>query len=397
MNIFKLIISIILIAGTIFQPAYGQKTSIEGKIAGLGNDTLIVEYLVRNHLGNNDSTVQENVIAVNDKFIFNLPKQASNSVVFYPKRFQNVEWHRNIPDALKIAIDCNRDSTLYVDGKLASNYIDYTVEGDEFNRDRSLNRRLYLHHLIDAANARIAQDSLQFCPAAKPDSTAENLKIHEEKIQAMREIRHRAEDACNPVKIDYILKNPKKELSSYYMLWLPADTVLKYIDVLGNPLPEGRYKWILGMMVDQHRKDKNKALIKAGAPAPDFTQKTPDGKPLSLYSIEKEYVVIDFWGSWCHWCIKDFPKMKEYYEKYGDRVEFLGVACNDKETDWKRCIAKHSLPWLQVIDDENHSVAVQYAINAYPSAILLDKDKRIIEVFFGSGKNFYNKLDEIFK
>ena len=50
--------------------------------------------------------------------------------------------------------------------------------------------------------------------------------------------------------------------------------------------------------------------------APDFTLNDINGKPLALSSLRGKYVVIDFWGSWCGWCIKGIPKMKEYYAKY---------------------------------------------------------------------------------
>ena len=48
--------------------------------------------------------------------------------------------------------------------------------------------------------------------------------------------------------------------------------------------------------------------IRAGVQAPDFTAKKVDGTTFTLSSLQGKYVVLDFWGSWCKWCIKGFPK-----------------------------------------------------------------------------------------
>ena len=50
--------------------------------------------------------------------------------------------------------------------------------------------------------------------------------------------------------------------------------------------------------------------------APDFTLNDINGKPLVLSSLRGKYVILDFWGSWCVWCIRGIPNMKEYYNKY---------------------------------------------------------------------------------
>ncbi len=40
--------------------------------------------------------------------------------------------------------------------------------------------------------------------------------------------------------------------------------------------------------------------------APAFTLMDINGKPLSLSDLKGKWVVLDFWGSWCPWCIKGF-------------------------------------------------------------------------------------------
>ena len=48
-----------------------------------------------------------------------------------------------------------------------------------------------------------------------------------------------------------------------------------------------------------------------GVAAPDFSGLTPEGKEVKLTDYRGKYVVIDFWGSWCHACRHSHPHMRE--------------------------------------------------------------------------------------
>ena len=84
--------------------------------------------------------------------------------------------------------------------------------------------------------------------------------------------------------------------------------------------------------------------------APDFELPNLQGATTKLSSLRGKYVVIDFWGSWCIWCIRGIPQMKTYYAKYKDKMEILGVDCRDTEDKWKAAVEEHQLPWLQSLD-----------------------------------------------
>ena len=100
------------------------------------------------------------------------------------------------------------------------------------------------------------------------------------------------------------------------------------------------------------------AKIKEGLPAPDFTLNDLNGQPLALSSLRGKYVVLDFWGSWCGWCIKGIPDMKKYYEKYKGKLEILGIDCRDTEEKWKAAVEKHELPWLHVRNAGDPDVSI---------------------------------------
>ena len=133
--------------------------------------------------------------------------------------------------------------------------------------------------------------------------------------------------------------------------------------------------------------------------APDFTLNDINGKPLALSSLRGKWVILDFWGSWCSWCIKGMPKMKEYYAKYQDKLEILGVDCNDTVEKWKAAVAKHEIPWLHVYwDKEKGDNPVEmYAVRGFPTKVVIDPEGKVAKVIVGEDPAFYDYLDEVLK
>ena len=131
--------------------------------------------------------------------------------------------------------------------------------------------------------------------------------------------------------------------------------------------------------------------------APVFTLNDLNGKPLSLTSLRGKYVILDFWGSWCIWCIKGMPKMKEYYAKYPGKFEILGIDCNDTEEKWRAAVQKYELPWLHVYCPKESTLLEDYGIQGFPTKIIVGPDGKIVKTIIGEDPSFYSLLDELFK
>ena len=133
--------------------------------------------------------------------------------------------------------------------------------------------------------------------------------------------------------------------------------------------------------------------------APDFELPNLQGATTKLSSLRGKYVVIDFWGSWCIWCIRGIPQMKTYYAKYKDKMEILGVDCRDTEEKWKAAVEEHQLPWLQVRcpNEQLQALAAQYNIEGFPTKVVVDPKGKIAKVVVGEDPEFYKYLDELFK
>ena len=142
--------------------------------------------------------------------------------------------------------------------------------------------------------------------------------------------------------------------------------------------------------------EQQSEVLTKGAVAPDFTLEDINGGRLSLSDLRGKYVVVDFWGSWCRWCIYGMPEMKKYYEKYSDRLEVLGVNCRDTQEAWRTAVKEYELPWRHVyLPDEDMTLLEDYKIQGYPTKVILDAKGRVIETVIGEEPEFYTMLDSI--
>ncbi len=114
----------------------------------------------------------------------------------------------------------------------------------------------------------------------------------------------------------------------------------------------------------------------------DFSALTPEGENLSLSDLvgQTDYVLVDFWASWCGPCRRSMPTIKEFYEQYQDKLQILGVSLDNDEAQWKEAIQSLGLPWKHISDLQGwQSVPAElYGISAIPATVLINKEGIII-------------------
>ena len=138
-------------------------------------------------------------------------------------------------------------------------------------------------------------------------------------------------------------------------------------------------------------------LTGVGRPAPEFTQNDSKGKPVTLTSFRGQYVLIDFWASWCGPCRAENPAVvKAYHAWHSKGFTILGISLDDNKQSWLAAIKKDGLDWTQVSDLKSwkNSVATLYGIQGIPMNFLLDKDGKIIAKGL-RGEDLEKKLAEL--
>ena len=204
------------------------------------------------------------------------------------------------------------------------------------------------------------------------------------------------------MKADWIRQHLDSEVSLYLLTQMGFELVQELLPQMSEEVKTGRMSTLyntMDMLLKQVQTQMDaKKAVSEGAMAPDFTLKDIHGDDLSLSSLRGKYVVLDFWGSWCGWCIKGFPEMKKYYSKYKGKMEILGIDCRDTEEKWKAAVEEHKLPWLHVRNGEGDSdISTLYLIEGYPTKIVVDPEGKIAKVVVGEDPAFYTFLDGLFK
>ena len=360
---------------------HAQNFTIKGHFTDVANDTLLIEYVKREP--------EKNVVNVS------IPIDA-NGFFNYSC---NIKWAYNAE--LTIQSNGNKsyfffvpDESVEIEG-LSASWIYWDINGTEFyQRLNSVNHLLLpFYKEFDAARAKYDKGMADGLDKAM---------LASKRKAANREINKRLWSVAG----QYIKDHLDDEVSVTILLDQDYTDILPAIRMLSPEVRHGRFKdYIDGIASMFSRLEKEMDAEKSatleleeGKYVPDFTLKDINGNDFSLHSIlgKGKYIVIDFWGSWCAWCIKGFPEMAEYYDKYKDRLEIVGVACYDKEEKWKDAVNRNNIPWLHVFSYDG-TTEVRFGVTAYPYKVVVSPEGKVMKCFKGETDEFYEMLDDVLK
>ncbi|MDR3245489.1 MAG: AhpC/TSA family protein [Prevotellaceae bacterium] len=132
----------------------------------------------------------------------------------------------------------------------------------------------------------------------------------------------------------------------------------------------------------QAKIDKWKATS-IGSIAPDFVQTDSAGNNLKLSDFRGQYVLLDFWASWCGPCRNENPNVVKAYHEFKDKgFTVFGVSLDNENgrSNWLKAVADDKLEWPHVSDLKGwkNEAAQLYGVSAIPANFLINKEGKIV-------------------
>ena len=292
-------------------------------------------------------------------------------------------------------------------GAIRDGKIDAYPSGDQANDDLArLNKKLFPLMNKKSKIARRkrgkVKTSIKEVPSGFKSVTTYNSKEDSIQVQKINQAIEQINDKMLETKKQFVHDNP----SSIVSAWLLSDMMV-HIQIsderatnLFNRMDGNKLAGIPFYEEVAQRISGIKAT-EIGSPAPKVnTTNTYSGDRFDLASLRGKYVVIDFWGPWCMPCVKELPLLKEYREKYGDKLEIVGIGSeSDQGERWRKFLDNHpEYDWPQIFSRSEQDYVLKFNVQGFPTNIIIDPEGNIVGRyvgFEGEHEGLYAKLDEL--
>ncbi len=115
--------------------------------------------------------------------------------------------------------------------------------------------------------------------------------------------------------------------------------------------------------------------------APELALEDSAGKTMTLKNYRGKVVLLDFWATWCHGCVKEIPWFAGFEKTYGAKgLAVVGVSMD--EGGWnavKPFLAENQVPYRMLLGNE--ATAKRFGIESLPDTFLIDREGKVAAAY----------------
>lgn len=280
----------------------------------------------------------------------------------FKSNFTSFHFDRGVNE---LFIDCSEsiDSIKIKGSKINEEHLELQQTKWAVNEALTDNLNLLQSHVALLDSTVLKKDSIQ--------DIIEGLELkHERLIKESLEI-----------ELDYFKDKPNSYLAAHNLnIWIMNSYATEYIEVFN----------FLNQNLSSEIKKTSKAIalnskINAfynntiGMPIREFNLVDISGSLIKQKDFENNYLLIDFWASWCLPCIEDFPFLKDL--KNSNNIAILSLSLDTDMEAWKSAILKYKLDnFVHISLEQNpqQDIKSEFFVQAIPVKILVNPNGVII-------------------
>ena len=306
--------------------------------------------------------VSDTCAVVDGKFQFEYP--ASDTTTLWlritstdSQRARDLRSCRTVvfPSEGTVSVFISKDSTSVTGGVLNDAYVAYEEERQALRKESSERRKAILEQFAEGSEE--FQNALA---ELRKDNDAKRFDLSKKTVEVNKD------NAFGALILNNMLDNHMLTSAEVDEILADASDFLKNEKDIATS-----YKYLVNT--------ENTAIGKMFV---DFEGKTPSGEPVKLSDFvgKGNYVLMDFWASWCGFCIQEFPNIKEVYEKYADKgLTVVGVCISDGDNSASRkVLEKYDAKWNQIFLGDGNEPAVMYGVRGIPHIMIFNPDGTVM-------------------
>ncbi|MDX8047049.1 redoxin domain-containing protein [Gracilibacillus sp. S3-1-1] len=122
----------------------------------------------------------------------------------------------------------------------------------------------------------------------------------------------------------------------------------------------------------------NAEQIQVGNNAPSFQLPDLNGNEVEAFDVEQEYILLNFWATWCKPCTEEMPDLQAFEEANQATIKVVAVNTTNSETsvDKVKSFVDDGDFDFTILLDEDNTVYDHYAIVGMPTSFIIRNSDR---------------------